>query len=230
MKIDSKVCFPSPENLEVGDILVVDYCKNEAIGILIFLNENEYMERPTPEEKEVLSEEMEELQEAIEESKYAPEVTLSAFNIESEEMAKMNHSRIDTNEKHWELVKAAKELHFKKWDFILKAVQRNDRVNVAELEELWKIENSERLINMLDINVSECKDPLCAIAKSRKNRTVFGKIKSVDRCRFCPIGREKMQVLKDIAINGEIRTKETVVKLIRDLDVDELRDVTVPGI
>lgn len=51
MKIDSKISFPSPENVEVGDILVVDYCKNEAIGILIFLNENEYMERPTPKEE-----------------------------------------------------------------------------------------------------------------------------------------------------------------------------------
>ena len=39
-----------------------------------------------------------------------------------------------------------------------------------------------------------------------------------------------MKVLKDIAINGEIRTKETAVKLIRDLDIDELRDVIVPGI
>lgn len=216
------------ELVKLKDILSLDGVY-EVNGCILDIRV-EPIEKEAPEEKKVLSEEMEELQEAIEESKYAPEVTLSAFNIESEEMAKMNHSRIDSNEKHWELVKAAKELHFKKWDFILKAVQRNDRVNVAELEELWKIENSERLINMLDINVSECKDPLCAIAKSRKNRTVFGKIKSVDRCRFCPIGREKMKVLKDIAVNGEIRTKETVVKLIRDLDVDELRDVTVPGI
>ncbi len=95
---------------------------------------------------------------------------------------------------------------------------------------LLRAERIEQYLERLDINVSECKDPLCAIAKSRKNRTVFGKIKSVDRCRFCPIGKEKMEVLKDIAINGEIRTKETVVKLIRDLDIDELRDVTVPGI
>lgn len=217
------------ELVELKDILSLEGVY-EINGCILDIKVEQIEKEAKEYEKEVLSEEMEELQEAIEESKYAPEVTLHAFNIESEEMAKMNHSRIDTNEKHWDLVKAAKELHFKKWDFILKAVQRNDRVNVAELEELWKIENSERLINMLDINVSECKDPLCAIAKSRKNRTVFGKIKSVDGCRFCPVGMEKMKVLKDIAINGEIRTKETVVKLIRDLDVDELRDVTVPGI
>ncbi len=190
----------------------------------------EQIEKEETKEKEVLSEEMEELQKSIEESKYTPEVTLNAFSIESEEMAQLSNSRIDTNEKHWDLVKAAKELHFKKWDFILKAIHRNDRADVTELEEIWKIENSERLINMLDIGVAECHDPLCAIAKSRKNRTVFGKIKSVDRCRFCPIGKEKMKVLKDIAINGDIRTKETAVKLIRDLKIDELRDITVPGI
>ena len=37
--------------MEVGDILVVDYYKNEAEGILIFLNENDFMEKQTPKEE-----------------------------------------------------------------------------------------------------------------------------------------------------------------------------------
>ena len=51
MKIDSKISFPHPENVEVVDILVVDYYKNEAEGILIFLNENDFMEKQTPKEE-----------------------------------------------------------------------------------------------------------------------------------------------------------------------------------
>lgn len=51
MKIDSKISFPHPENVEVGDILVVDYYKNEAEGILIFLNENDLMEKETQKEE-----------------------------------------------------------------------------------------------------------------------------------------------------------------------------------